>query len=238
MSSAPRLSSSKRDAGSFSFTRVAPRTARRAHRRRPWRLWRRQDDADHRPRPSRARLRHRRDGLPRPRHARHRAVHQAADGQARFARAARAPRPPPDEVSEGSGNWQLPPERLGGPPLPDAELRPAVIVFPDVDPDRTDVAATPVSPARAAFVLGEQSSAMWAIEPRPLAAIARLVTAVPAFQVSYGNAFDAAPVIINELMDAPPPPGLEPPSRHPRAGTHRHRGPPTRRRRRLDPARR
>ena len=123
--------------------------------------------------------------------------------------------PPPDEVSEGSGNWQLPPERLGGPPLPDAELRPAVIVFPDVDPDRTDVQATPVSPARAAFVLGEQSSAMWAIEPRPLAAIARLVTTVPAFQVSYGNAFDAAPVIIGELMDAAPPEGLEPPSNTP-----------------------
>ena len=88
-------------------------------------------------------------------------------------------KPPDDEVSEGSGNWQLPPERLGGPPLPDTELRPAVIVFPDVDPDRTDVEVTPVSPARAAFVLGEQSSAMWAIEPRPLAAIARLVTPPP-----------------------------------------------------------
>ncbi len=129
--------------------------------------------------------------------------------------------PPPEEVSEGSGNWQLPPERLGGPPLPDAELRPAVIVFPDVDPDRTDVVATPVSPARAAFVLGEQSSAMWAIEPRPLAAIARLVTTVPAFQVSYGNAFEAAPVIIGELMDAAPPRGSShprtPPSRHPPA---------------------
>lgn len=120
--------------------------------------------------------------------------------------------PPPEEVSEGSGNWQLPPERLGGPPLPDTDLRPAVIVFPDVDPDRSDVQATPVSPARAAFVLGEQSSAMWAIEPRPLAAIARLVTTVPAFQVSYGNAFDAAPIIINELMVAAPPEGLEPPS--------------------------
>lgn len=120
--------------------------------------------------------------------------------------------PPPDEVSEGSGNWQLPPERLGGPDLPDAPLRPAVIVFPDVDPDRTDVVATPVSPARAAFVLGEQSSAMWAIEPRPLAAIARLVTTIPTFQVSYGNAYDAAPVIITELMDAARPSGFDAPS--------------------------
>lgn len=123
--------------------------------------------------------------------------------------------PPGGEVSEGSGNWQLPPERLGGPPLPDTELRPAVIVFPDVDPDRTDVVASPVSPARAAFVLGEQSSAMWAIEPRPLAAIARLVSSVPAFQVSYSNAFDAAPVIISELMTATPPEGLERPSNTP-----------------------
>ena len=135
---------------------------------------------------------------------------------------------PPEEVSEGSGNWQLPPEHLGGPPLPDAELRPAVIVFPDVDPDRTDVQATPVSPARAAFVLGEQSSAMWAIEPRPLAAIARLVTTVPAFQVSYGNAFDAAPVIINELMDAAPAGRPRAPVQHPRTLPDRHHGPPSR----------
>lgn len=123
--------------------------------------------------------------------------------------------PPADEVSEGSGNWQLPPERLGGPPLPDVPLHPAVIVFPDVDPTRSEVAVTPVSPARAAFILGEQSSALWAIEPRPLAAIARLVTTVPAFTVSYGNAYDAAPVIINELMDSAPPEGIEPPSNTP-----------------------
>ncbi|MEO8107909.1 MAG: PqqD family peptide modification chaperone [Actinomycetes bacterium] len=123
--------------------------------------------------------------------------------------------PPTDEVSEGSGNWQLPPKRLGGPDLPDAPLHPAVIVFPDFDPDRTDVSTTTVSPARAAFVLGEQSSAMWAIEPRPLAAIARLVTTVPAFKVSYGNAFDAAPLIISDLMDAARPSGLEAPSNSP-----------------------
>jgi len=133
--------------------------------------------------------------------------------------------PPPEEVSEGSGNWQLPPDRLGGPPLPDTELRPAVIVFPDVDQDRTDVVATPVSPARAAFVLGEQSSAMWAIEPRPLAAIARLVTTVPAFQVSYGNAYDAAPVIINELMDAARPIGLDAPSNTPEPAPTETAGP-------------
>ena len=33
--------------------------------------------------------------------------------------------------------------------------------------------------------------------------------------MSYGNAFDAAPVIIGELIDAPPPEGLEPPSNTP-----------------------
>jgi hypothetical protein len=110
--------------------------------------------------------------------------------------------PPPDEVSEGSGNWQLPPERLGGPELPKATLRPALIVFPDINESRTEVAMTPVSPARAAFVLGEQSSAMWTIEPRPLAALARLVTSVPAYQVSYANAFDAAPVIVDLLSNS------------------------------------
>jgi hypothetical protein len=111
-------------------------------------------------------------------------------------------RPPDDEVSEHTGNWQLPPERLGGPELPKATLRPALIVFPDIDEKRSDVAVTPVSPARAAFVLGEQSSAMWAIEPRPLAALARLVTSVPAYQVSYANAFDAAPIIVDLLSNS------------------------------------
>ena len=107
--------------------------------------------------------------------------------------------PPDDEVSEDSGNWQLPPQRLGGPDLPQ-ELRPALIVFPDVQPEAKGVQAIPVTPARAAFVLGEQSSAMWAIEPRPLASLASLVTSVPSFQVTYGNAFDAAPHIVNELL--------------------------------------
>ena len=110
-------------------------------------------------------------------------------------------RPPDDEVSEHTGNWQLPPERLGGPELP-RTLQPALIVFPDIDADHDGVEATPVSPARAAFVLGEQSSAMWAIKPRPLASLARLVTSVPAFQVTYGNAFDAAPVIVDLLNGA------------------------------------
>jgi energy-coupling factor transporter ATP-binding protein EcfA2 len=109
-------------------------------------------------------------------------------------------RPPSSEVSE-AGNWQLPPERLGGLPLPDA-LRPALVVFPEVDPSATSVTAEPVSRARAAFVLGEQSSAMWAITPRPLAALARLVTSVPAFQVTYGDAFGAAPVIVGLLEQA------------------------------------
>ena len=79
-------------------------------------------------------------------------------------------------------------------------MRPAVIVFPDFDAEHDRVEVTPVSRARAAFVLGEQSSAMWAIEPRPLAAVARLVNAAPAFQVSYSDAFAAAPVIVNELL--------------------------------------
>ena len=79
-------------------------------------------------------------------------------------------------------------------------MRPAVIVFPDYDAEHIHVEVAPVSRARAAFVLGEQSSAMWAIEPRPLAAVARLVNAAPAYQVSYSNAFAAAPVIVKDLL--------------------------------------
>ena len=112
--------------------------------------------------------------------------------------------PPDDEDPDGSGNWQIPADRLGRRPIPDAPMRPSLIVFPDVDPERNDVDVTPVSPARAAFVLGEQSSALWAIEPRPLAAVARLVGSAPALQVSYGSAFDAAPVIGELLAEATP----------------------------------
>jgi Coenzyme PQQ synthesis protein D (PqqD) len=118
--------------------------------------------------------------------------------------------PAEDEVSEGSGNWQLPPERLGGPSLPDAPLRPALIAFPDVDAERNDVDVEPVTPARAAFVLGEQSSALWAIEPRPLAALARLVLSVPAYQVTYSHAFDAARVIVDSLLPQTAAKHLEP----------------------------
>jgi hypothetical protein len=114
-------------------------------------------------------------------------------------------KPPKREVSADSGNWQIPPERLGGPDLPDAPLHPAVIVFPDYDDAHAGIDITPVSRARAAFVLGEQSSAMWAIEPRPLAAVARLVEQAPAFQVSYSDAFAAAPVIVGELLNSAAP---------------------------------
>ena len=114
--------------------------------------------------------------------------------------------PPADQVSEGSGNWQVPASSLGGRALPDAALRPSLIVFPDVDPDRSTVDVTPVSPARAAFVLGEQSSALWAIEPRPLAAIARLVGSVPSrSRCRTATRFDAAPAIGEQLSDTAEP---------------------------------
>lgn len=112
--------------------------------------------------------------------------------------------PPGGEGTDSSGNWQISPHRLGGRAIPGTPLRPSLIVFPDVDPARHDVEVTPVSAARAAFVLGEQSSALWAIEPRPLAAIARLVGSAQALQVSYGSAFEAAPVIVEHLADAAP----------------------------------
>ena len=147
-------------------------------------------------------IRHGRDCLSRSRHPADRAIPEAVNRQAGIAGVTRPPATTDDEVSDHTGNWQLPPERLGGPELP-KKLRPALIVFPNIEAEHDGVEVIPVSPARAAFVLGEQSSAMWAIEPRPLAALARLVTSVLAFQVSYGNAFDAAPVIVELLNDSP-----------------------------------
>lgn len=110
-------------------------------------------------------------------------------------------RPTSDRIDPHSGNWQLDPDTLGGPRIPDdVDLQPALIVFPDFRADYLRVDVEPVSRARAAFVLGEQSSALWAVEPRPLAALARLVAQAPALRVTYGDAHDAAPVIANELL--------------------------------------
>jgi hypothetical protein len=109
-------------------------------------------------------------------------------------------RPGKGRVDPNSGNWQLEPSALGGPPIPAVELRPALVVFPDFRDGHDGVDAEPVSRARAAFVLGEQSSALWAVEPRPLAAVVRLVSQAPAYRVTYGDAHNAAPVIADELL--------------------------------------
>jgi energy-coupling factor transporter ATP-binding protein EcfA2 len=109
-------------------------------------------------------------------------------------------RPSKDRVDPHSGNWQLDPAVLGGPPIPEVELRPALVVFPDYRPNYAGVEVEPVSRARAAFVLGEQSSSLWAVQPRPLAALVRLVTEAPAFQATYGDAHNAAPVIVAHLL--------------------------------------
>jgi hypothetical protein len=89
------------------------------------------------------------------------------------------------------------------PALPDDEvLRPAVIVFPDFDASRSEVAVTPISRARAAYLLGEQSSALWSVQPRPLDALVRLVSAVPAYRVSYGVGSAGASLVASSLLPA------------------------------------
>jgi hypothetical protein len=132
-------------------------------------------------------------------------------------------RPGTDRIDPDSGNWHVDPAALGGPPIPEGVLQPALIVFPDLRDGFDSVEIAPVSRARAAFVLGEQSSALWAVEPRPLAALARLVTQAPAYRVSYGDAFAAAPVIVRQLL----PPrlgsaGSDPPARLPARGSELH----------------
>ncbi len=120
--------------------------------------------------------------------------------------------PGQDRIDPSSGSWHVDPDALlsfGASELPDRPLHPAVIVFPDFEPDTDGVDVQPVSRARAAFVLGEQSSALWAVEPRPLGALWRLVHRAPAYRVSYASAFDAAPIVVRELLvpgDANPPP--------------------------------
>jgi hypothetical protein len=115
-------------------------------------------------------------------------------------------RPPADRIDPTSGNWQVDPaalEALGAVDPPAAPLFPTLIVFPDHDPEQQGVELQPVSRARAAFVLGEQSSALWAVQPRPLAALQRLVDTAPAYRATYASAFDAASVITGELLGGP-----------------------------------
>jgi len=110
-------------------------------------------------------------------------------------------RPAKRDRDATSGNWQVPPDSFGGAQLPDAPLLPALIIFPRYGADQGEPTLTPVSRATAAFWLGENSSALWAIEPRPLAALERLVTAAPAFEASYNDAFSAAPVVHAKLSE-------------------------------------
>lgn len=113
-------------------------------------------------------------------------------------------RPAPDQIDPESGNWQVSADRVGGPTIPDVHLHPSLIVFPGFEPDAREVDVAEVRRARAAFVLAEQSSSLWAIQPRPLAAIERIVSVAPAVQVSYSDAFAAAATIVEKLETLPP----------------------------------
>ena len=127
-------------------------------------------------------------------------------------------KPAPERIDSTSGSWHIDPADLvadDAKPLSSNEIQPSLLVFPDITPDSTDVEVQAVSPARAAFLLGEQSSALWAIEPRPLAALERLVRAAPAYRVSYSNAFDAADVILRDLLPTATPSSATAPSDDP-----------------------
>ena len=114
-------------------------------------------------------------------------------------------RPGVDRVDPHSGNWQVDPDALlafGAVERPLVPIRPAVIVFPDFAAGFDGVEAAPVGRASAAYVLGEQSSALWAVEPRPLGSLERLVSSAAAYRVRYGSAFEAAPRILADLLPA------------------------------------
>ena len=141
--------------------------------------------------------------------------------------------PTADRIDSASGNWQVDPaalEELGAIGLPAADLFPTAIVFPDHDPEQQGVELQPVTRARAAFVLGEQSSALWAVEPRPLDALQRLVDAAPAYRATYSSAFEAAQTIVSELLlgtTGPRPPSIDGRSESDRASSP-HRDPAAR----------
>lgn len=116
--------------------------------------------------------------------------------------------PPRSQLDPGSGNWQLPWTNLRGPTLP-SRLIPAYVVFPRYDSGAHSVQIETVGPAQAAFRLGENSSALAAIQRRPLGVLAKLVTTVPTLTVTYRDAREAAPLISELLHDRSKPPKFE-----------------------------
>ena len=111
-------------------------------------------------------------------------------------------RPPAARIDPESANWYVTPP--GPPPSVSPTTLPALVVLPDRhDDSRTEAEA--ITPARAAFLVGEQSSALWSVSPRPLAPLLRLVLSVPVLRLAYADAFAAAPLVRERLLAAAAP---------------------------------
>ena len=119
--------------------------------------------------------------------------------------------PPPDEISEGSGNWQLPPTGSAAHHCQTPSFAP---------PSSSSLTWTPTAPTSSSppSPLGAPPSS--SVSSRARCGRSSRVRSPrsrdssppsPHSRCPTRNAFDAASVIINELMDAPPPVGLEAP---------------------------
>ena len=105
----------------------------------------------------------------------------------------------PPGATPGEGAWVIAPAALGGAPVPDVPLLTRLLVFPRYDRKASACTSEPMTPAQAAFELGEQSSRLQLVRGGPLPALARLVRRGPAYRLHYSDGAAAA-TVVRELL--------------------------------------
>ena len=88
----------------------------------------------------------------------------------------------------------MPPDDLGGPPLPDGPIFPQLIIFPEHSPG-ADLRVTSLGEAECAYSLGMNTSRIQDIRGGPLPTLARLARRAPAYRVTYDDVRSAADVV-------------------------------------------
>lgn len=104
--------------------------------------------------------------------------------------------PRPGSVAERctGEQWLLPPQALGGGPVPEGPIYPGLIVFP-THADRSEVRVEPLRPAETAYLLGSNSVRLWWAAGGSLQAVARLARRAPAYRITYGRTADAVETV-------------------------------------------
>ena len=109
-------------------------------------------------------------------------------------------RPDDDEGGEAPGVWLVAPDDLGGVEVPKRPLLPALLVFPTHRPGAS-LQVERIQEARAAYLLGKETSRLNAVRGGALHGLARLARRAPAYTVVHGGGGSASRAV-RELLDA------------------------------------